>query len=431
MLIIVLILLTTAAIAIGRTMLGRWFNHLSIYSVIWGTALILVQTELIHYDRISELAWFEILAAWLCLYLGSATTLLLRGSAPQTPETLDQRWVLRLKTALWVFSIVGVIGVMAQARSVSNVFGGLGVAVFLEGNSLYHARVDYPDLGLAGMSYVGAFAPAACALAGIYTAKLGKLTIAGLLPLTIVAITCVLEMGRATLILAAVWFIAAFVHTPRVRFSIKKWQTAIAVALILGVLVGGFGLINGTRGLSVSDYSVSPVMERASEAVPLLPPIFFYSTGAVVGFSDYLSHQDKNPSAFWGMYTFAPLWRVASHFGMNTAVPFYEENYYTPYDINVLTYLKNVHSDFGPLGVLLFPYFLGMLMTWLKLKLDERFSPLLAVLIAHGYLIICFSFIENVMFLGLWYFSLGLGAAAAYYVSFDSSRRKLSSQPVL
>jgi oligosaccharide repeat unit polymerase len=428
MLIILLALFTLAAVLVGRTMLGRWFNHLTVYSMIWGSVLILVESHLIYYNSISGMAWFYILSAWLCLYLGSASVLLIRAKRPKLPATAYSGSSRPLRNVIWFFSLIAVIGLISQVQAVIREFGSVWVAVFAQGNALYHTRVDSPELGLAGASYIGTFAPAACALSGIYTARVGKLTIAGLAPLALVALSGVLTMGRATTILAIVWFGTAFLYTPRAKFKVYKWQAIVGAILAVAVLVGGISLVSGTRGLAVNDYSVSPAMERASNYAPLLPPLFFYGTGSVVGFSNYLENQDRNPHAFWGMYTFAPILRGLSHLGLDTQVPFYEENYYTPTDINVLTYLKNLHSDFGPLGVLLFPYLLGGLMTWLKLKLDEVYSPLYTVLLAHGYLIICFSSLYNTMFLGIWYSSLILGLAACWWIG---KRSRLDMFPAI
>lgn len=417
MLILFLVLITLLAVLAGRAVLDRWFNHLSIYSAIWGSILILVESDLIRYNPISGLAWFYIFSSWLCLFLGSLTVLGIWGRASRASSAEIEFPVLRLKRILWLFSVVGAIGILAQGLAISRTFGSLIEVIFTQANQLYHARVDYPSLGLSGLSYVGAFAPGACTLAGLYTAKVGKLSLAGLMPLVLVALNGILMMGRAGLILAGVWFVVGFIYAPRRSFKIRRWQAVVAVVGVIAVLVGGIIFINQTRGLAVTYYSVSPAMGRASEYFPVLPALFFYYTGPVVGFSDYLSHPENNPHAFWGMYTFAPLLRVASRLGAATDVPFYEENYFTPYDINVMTWLKNIHSDFGGFGILMFPYLLGALMTWLKLKIDENFRPAYLIILADLYLIIFFSFAYNSMFLGVWYFNLVLGLAACYWLS--------------
>lgn len=431
MLIIFLSLVTIAAILLGRAMLGRWFNHLSIYSAIWGSVLLLVESRLIYYNAISGMAWLYIGSAWACLYLGSATVLLLHTATRQRSVSDYSELVPRLRNVIVFFSLIAVVGVITQIQAVVREFGSLWLGVFAQGNALYHARVDNPELGLAGTSYVGTFAPGACTLAGIYTARVGRITIAGLIPLVLVVVTGLLAMGRANIILAIIWFTAAFLYTPRHKFKLRRWQATTAIALAVLLLIGGIGLISGTRGLAVNYYSISPTAERASAYFPLLPPLLFYYTGPVVGFSDYLDHQNKNSHAFWGMYTFAPIFRAISHFGIHTAVPFYEENYYTPTDINVLTYLKNLHSDFGPAGVLVFPWILGALMTWLKLQLDEKESFTYIVVLTHCYLIICFSSIYNPMFLGIWYSSLFLGLAACWWIGRSwKSFRSLSTPQV-
>ena len=427
MLIIFLFVITVGTVVLGRTMLGRWFNHLSLYSGIWGAALLLVESDLIHYNSISTMAWFYIFSAWLCLFLGSLTTLLLRGRGAQEPTFDDAQLVSRLRLVIWIFSAISFVGIAAQTIGVLREFGGVFNAIFVQGNDLYHARLDHSDIG--GISYVGAFAPAACTLAGIYSAKVRKITVTGVLPVLLVVLAGIFAMGRAGMMFAAIWFAVAFLYTPRSHFRLGRRQAIIASGVAVALVVGGITIISLTRGLEVEYSGLSPVMQQASDQIPILPSLIFDYSGPVVGFSDYLAHPDTNVGKFPGMYTFAPIFRFLSRLGLNTDVPPWEESYYTPREINVMTYLKNVHSDFGAIGVLLFPYFLGAGLTWLKLSLEERFEPSRVVLLSQGYLIIMFSFAYNTMFLGVWYFSLILGLAGCYLLKSSILKALLPQLP--
>ena len=364
-----------------------------------------------------------IFVAWAGLYLGSFTILGMWGRVPPKQALDGVECSLELKPIIWVFSIIGLIGLVAQSFEVAREFGGLSLGLFAQANDLYHARVDNPDL--LGMSYVGAFSFASCPLAGLYTAKIGKVTATSVVPLVLVTLAGMLAMGRAGMIFAGIWFVAALFHTPGPSLKIRRWQAGIGVALVAAIIVGGFALISSTRGLSEDFSGLSPTMEWASDYFPTLPSLYFDYTGPVAGFSDYLAHPDRNSRAFTGMYTFAPIFRFVSRLGARISIPYYDEYYYTPRAINVMTYLQNIHSDFGGVGVLIFPYFLGALMTWLTLKLKEKFEPVHVVLLAHGYLIISFSFAYNPMLTGLWYISLALGVAACYW----SKRRILVTSP--
>ncbi|MGC2194105.1 MAG: O-antigen polymerase, partial [Terriglobales bacterium] len=408
-----MLIITICGIVGGRIALNRWFNHLTAYSAIWGSILILVQSRLIAYSPVSGMGWLYIFSAWLCLFLGSFTALGIRGRVARQ-QSVNGQSLKRLRFIIWSFTLIGLIGIILQAVAVVHEFGNLAAAIVVQANDLYHARLDNPELG--GASYVGAFCPAACTFAGMYAARVGKFGITPLMPLFVVVFSGILVMGRAGMVVAGIWFTSAFLLTPRPPIKVHRWQVAVAVVLSGAVLVGGFVLINATRGLGLDFPGLSPAMERASDTLPVLPSLFFYYTGPVVGFSDYLAHPDRNPHAFWGMYTFAPLLRFAARLGADTSVPPYEESYFTPRDINIMTYLKNIHSDFGGTGVLLFPYMLGAVMTWLRLRLDEKFDPVYVVLLAHAYVVIMFSFAYNPMSQGVWYISLILGVAACYWL---------------
>jgi len=60
-------------------------------------------------------------------------------------------------------------------------------------------------------------------------------------------------------------------------------------------------------------------------------------------------------------------------------------------------------------GVLLFPYLLRMVMTWLHLSLREKVRTARVVLLAHFYLDVVFSFAFNPMLAGVCYISVCLG----------------------
>ena len=49
MLIFFILLMSVSVIFLGRLMFGKWFDHVSLYTGIWGGALILFELRLINY----------------------------------------------------------------------------------------------------------------------------------------------------------------------------------------------------------------------------------------------------------------------------------------------------------------------------------------------------------------------------------------------
>lgn len=312
----------------------------------------------------------------------------------------------RLKRTIQILCFVGAFSLAKQIFAVIDVFGGLLGAILINGNDLYHARFDNPSL--LGLSYLSACAPAACSLAGMYTALKGRLTLTALMPMALVSCAGILLMARAQIVLGLIWFLTAFVCTPRKSVVIKRWQSILSLAIAISFLMAGFSVVNANRGL-MTDYQMSPQMSYIAEDYPVVLPMSFYFSGPVVGFSEYIKHPDPHFYSFPGMFTFAPVLRA-----LGIPVPFYEENYYTPREINLMTWLKNIYSDFGPLGIILFPAFLSAVITGLYVRTD--YSPWRIVLLSHLFVIVIFSFAENPMCLGVWYVSIVLGVASVFWV---------------
>jgi oligosaccharide repeat unit polymerase len=417
-----LVLVATLAamgVCAARWWFQRWLNPLSIYSAIWGLCLCNYELRLIEYDRISGLAWACILVAWFSLYLGSAAVFLLR---PRTPGAAPLPLVIdlnRLKKMILGLSALGAVGLVGQLAAVAREFGNPLTALVLNSGDIYSARITGE---LSGPVYIGDLSFAACALAGVYTAKMGRLTMVGLLPIALVTLQLMSLAGRTGLGIAAVLFVVSYAYTPlRPRFQLSKKQVALLLTASL-FLMGGFVLVSSIRHLDVAFPGITPAMERISDYVPFTPSLYSNFSATPVAFSLYLASPQETRTGFWGMYTFAPIFRFLSHMGFRTSVPPYEENYYTPVPINTGTYLKNIDSDFGISGIVLFPFFLGAVVTRLILRAGERPGLAGLVLLSNVFVLVVFAFAFDFMALGDWYMSMISSVAAALIVSHGSRR---------
>jgi O-antigen ligase len=103
MFILLLVGITLVATVVGRVALHRWFNHLSLCSLICGFVLILFDGSLIGRLPILGTAWFYIFFGWLCLYLGSLATFLIRGlhvRKPGSTRAWEAKYVCRLPSGI-------------------------------------------------------------------------------------------------------------------------------------------------------------------------------------------------------------------------------------------------------------------------------------------------------------------------------------------
>jgi oligosaccharide repeat unit polymerase len=412
---VLLVLLTWIAVYIGRVWFKRWFNPLSVYSALWGFCLFNYELRLIQYYPISTTAWMYIVAAWVSLYLGAATVLF-TGRALGQPSRVQLGVDLnRLKKGVFILSMVGAAGVVGQVIAVMQSFGGAIDAILLHSNDIYVARTSNE---LSGLPYAGAFSFAACALAGVHVAKSGKFTIVTFAPIVLVTIQLIFLMGRGGLGIAAILFLVSALHTPRdPGASAPRWQRMVGVALITALLGGAFALVSAIRGLGVDYPGNTQAMDRISEYIPVAPSIYSNFSATPVAFSLYLSSPEANKHGFWGMYTFAPVFRLLSKLGFPTSIPPYEEDYWTPVPMNTSTYLKNVYSDFGPAGIVLFPFFLGAASTAVISRIKSRRRLPDVIILSNMYVIIVFSFAFNFMLLGEWFIAMAASVLTSILVA--------------
>lgn len=412
--IILLLLVTGIAVYIGRLLFKRWFNPLSLYSAIWGFCLFNYEVRLIQYEQISAQAWAYIGIAWVSLYLGAATVLYTQVSVRQRTVRAAGINLKYLKRVIVILSVVASIGIADQIRVVLREFGGVSGTLLANAGEIYLSR---SSAELSNLPYASAFAFAACSLAGIYTAILGRLKLVALIPAVLITVMNIFAMGRLGLAVAAVLFMSCYIHTPRkTRLKVARWQRNFALTLGVVILAGGYVLVSSTRGLGVDFPGKTPAMNRFEEYIPVFPSVYSTVSASPVAFSMYLASPEERKVEPWGQYTFAPLFRLFSKLGFPTYVERLEESYYTPVPSNVSTYLKNVHSDFGLPGIVFFPFFLGMITTNLALRIEWKPRMVDLALLSNLYVIVVFSFAFNLMFLGDWYVSVVVSMVAAYLV---------------
>ncbi len=407
---VMLAVITTASVTVGKCWFRHWFNPLSIYSALWGLCLFNYELRLIQYETISRLAWAYILIAWVNLFIGAGVVVLLAPTAHSLESVKFRVCMKRLRNIIVMLTLIGIAGLLSQLLAIQHQFGNPLVALIANASEVYGARTANE---LSGLSYAGAISFAACALAGVYTARLGRFSLVAAAPLSIMALQMVSVMGRTGLGMAAVLFVSSLVYTPRnVKFTIPRWQKACGCAVAI-VLIGSFILVSSIRHLNVNFPGITPSMENVSEVVPFFPSIYSNFSATPVAFSLYLDSPQEKTSTAWGTYTFAPVLRLLSRLGFRTTVPPYEENYYTPVPMNTSTYLKNIHSDFGVSGIVIFPLILGLAAALLIVQSQQSPSIIGIILLANLFVIIVFAFAFDFMLLGDWYISTAVGLASA------------------
>ncbi len=398
----------------GRLFFGRWFNHLTLYSVIWGTGLALFEVRLMNYYPLTVEVWLMVGYSWIAFAAGSVTLILAKaavGDSWQAPAMEGATPSFREKKTLLFFilvlSTVALVAVLQHWSILMKRFGGV-MGVLLNGARIYHLTVAGKIGGK--IAYIDSFGLTAVCLAGIYSAKSGRVKLLVLLPLVTIILSDMAHGGRAKVILAGILFFSAYSFTRLLPGSAKALQAAnrgrrlLATALVLAVMLTAIDFIRSYRGAMERFYGTSKELSKLENNAFLTPSIYLYLSSHVGVFNAYWKAGGEQ--AFPGSNSFAPVFRVLSRLELIDYVPYFTKFYNIPISTNTGTYLREIHTDFGIAGILIAPYVLGFLCTlvWFRIKRYATFTSV--ALLAHLYVIVAFSYFYQVTRLGQWAVSL-------------------------
>src|SRR5260370_38210465 len=106
----------------------------------WGFCLCNYELQLIQLYPINATAWIYIVVAWVSLYFGAATMLLLSppGRRVVGPAVVVDLGLLK-KMIMWS-SVIGALGLVSQLIAVAREFGNPFVAVIVDAGEAYGGR---------------------------------------------------------------------------------------------------------------------------------------------------------------------------------------------------------------------------------------------------------------------------------------------------
>ncbi|MCX7928962.1 MAG: oligosaccharide repeat unit polymerase [Patescibacteria group bacterium] len=391
----------------GRILLNRWYNHLTIYSFLWTTCLLLYSLHLINYYEISQEAWFYIVVSWVMLFLSSFTVIIFFKTL-HFPSNILQTTnghidynsfnIGLLRKIIIVLSLLSAIGVVFTYLTMMRLIGGIE-NLFVLAVKLYSIRLTKD---FEAPPYLTSLPIASACLAGIYIIVRRKIDFVAILPFLLLAAYTLIVMSRGEIIITGAIFFTTIFLTPHKRFIGNKIMPGILSIVIL--LAAVFTIISSVRHTTMYFKGETQEMQYIRNTMPFSPAIYYYLSAPPVGFSEYLRHErEKVPP---GSYTFRSIFNVMAKFGLTETSPLHSSFVTTPELINTGTYLREIYTDFGPLGILLFPYALGALLSILAIKISQRPATKYIVLTAHLYAIIWLSWDANATRLGQWTVSL-------------------------
>lgn len=399
----------------GRLVFNRWFNHLSLYSLIWGTGLALFEMRLIDYTPLTAEVWMMIGYAWIAFAAGSVTLIIARAAIGASTDahkmTPPNRSAVLERRLLAVFTIASSIVALAATLQhwsvLIDIFGSVA-GVLINGYKVYRLRVDNQLSGM--IPYFDAFGLTAAFMGGLYSARVGKIKLVALLPLFIVVLEDIGIAGRAKMLIAGILFCSSYLlakiapgQEKRLPAT-RKGRGLLAFGIVLVTFLVAAEFVRNTRGGFEDFYGTSSELRKFEHTAILTPSMYLYLSSHCGVFNAYWKAGSENP--FPGSNTFAPFFRILAKAGIADEVPYYQKFYNIPFGSNTGTYLRELHADFGLAGILVAPYALGFFCTILWFRIKRQANLMSIALLTHLYLIIAFSYLYQATRLGYWLVSL-------------------------
>jgi len=243
----------------------------------------------------------------------------------------------------------------------------------------------------------------ACFFAGVYTGFKGRFSFLSSLAIGSVIVLHIGLQGRLTIFMGFVlFFLAVWYASPRRRRSALMRQLLILSVVFIATIL----LVSATRGLGKS--LPARGWGRLAEDIPAFS-LYYYASVGIAGLNEYIK---GGRDAMDVPYTVAPLLRI-----LGMKVPLYEPTvFYTPIPTITITWLAALHHDFGWGGVMIFPWVIGFVSSYLEMQLRRRKSLLALALLSHFYLILILSFHSYALFIASWWLSFLTSAALGFII---------------
>ena len=403
-------------IVLGKLLFNKWFNHLGLYCLIMGGLVFFYELKLLPYPDIIPLAWFMVVGSFLAFVLGIVTVFTARNLYPENKQIDDAEISTlkifsdggrALKYSVLLFSLIGLFVALHRWYVLIGKFGGIEQVV-LNAAVVYRLNIqgDIKEFIpiLPSFIYVGVF------LAGIYTAYNGKFTFLSVFPIITIILKELTYFGRGEMLFASMEFIFTFLlfrhfltRSKKNTFKFSKINAFVASVILLTLIMTVSSFIRISRGSRENYVGTDRQLKQMKDNFLFSPSIYLYISSDVGVFSKYLE-LDKEEARI-GENSFRLFYDFLSRFELVEKPKFFQQGYFIPMWTNTGTFIREIHADFGIIGVLIIPFILGISLTWLWFNYLRTGNIFSLVFMVYLYLIIGFSFLVMVTRLNQWYFS--------------------------
>ncbi|MFA6598897.1 MAG: O-antigen polymerase [Ignavibacteriaceae bacterium] len=381
--ILIVLVFSISTLVLSKYLFKKWFNHLLIYTLAWTVFLVLYELKFIRYIEISNEAFYIFFITQVGMISGALTVYFARNVFKENKTDMNGLRMhsvlfnddfIILKAVIVFTSLVGFFSAYQTWTLLLEKFGNI-TTIILRANLIYRMRVA-GELEL-GIPYISILPYAGVVFSGIYTAAKNKITFYTFLPITAIIIKDSATAGRGGVFVAMVMLGTSFFLF---RHAVSKNPIAEVVSstkkLVLGsvmlitIVVTCLVLVLEFRGRYEAFKGKTNVFNQV-EGIPLMnASMYFYFSSNMGVFSKYYELQDENTMI--GENTFLPFYNLIAKFDIVKKPNYYPKGYNIPSWSNAATYLKEIHADFGDVGLFLIPYLMSLLSAFYWYRFYEK-----------------------------------------------------------
>ncbi|MBZ0184233.1 MAG: oligosaccharide repeat unit polymerase [Melioribacteraceae bacterium] len=425
--IIILLILNFFFFQIGKKIFEYWFNPITIYVFVWTGLISLYELKLLKYYDLSIEAWFVIFLAFCSFVFG----IFIFYYASRDKEVSFRTSKIGIKELfenprLIKFLILST-GLISLLSSLQNWYILLQeydtlTNILLSAAEIYKKRVDGEIKGV--IPYTWAFGFVSIFFSAIWSAKTNRFSLLTIFPIIAIILKDLAMIARSNILFAFLEFITVFflvrLYFNKNHILVRKFDRKnllIGGFLLIFLVIGSATLVRSVKGTVESFKASTNTLSKIRGGIVITPSLYLYLSAHVGVLNKYLLVNEEQDETMFGQNSFESVYNILSKFNLTKDPTSYQRGYYIPMWTNTGTYIREIHADFGILGVTIVPFLLGLssIYLWKKfLLLGDLFSLNLLI---HIILIIWFSFLVMITRQGAWFISIIVTSVLLSFIS--------------
>jgi len=382
--------------------------------VIWGTVVSLYELRLMNYIEISGFTWVLISYCFFAFLLGVAVVFAARNnfSPVRTPSMISlatyPKNVKILRNVTYFFAILGVVSVIQHWSVLIAKFGSIQM-VLIQANLVYKLRTEGEIQGVLPYLYITSYV--AVVLSSVYSAVKKKITFLSIISFLSVILKEIASFGRAGILMGFLLFIISFIlfrhalseTTFKKKQKISAKEIIVLSSVMIILFISGITVVKAFRGTYESFKASTKTLSKVRNNDIISPSIYLYASAHVGVLSKYFDSDGEKVGI--GQNTFLPIYNFISKFGVVDHPDFYQRGYWIPMWTNTGTYIREIHADFGIIGVIIFPFLMGFVTTFYWYRFLDQGRLFDFVVLVYLYVIISMSFLVMITRSAAWFLS--------------------------